>query len=117
MGQRKRHSAALKAKVAAGLRAGWTARHRGGESMAPVRVAVVVSTYACRRLDGHDQILFLQDDCVVHWHNWVSDFVGCFEGTARCGLVGAHLNRSWDRPWTELTGGVERTGPDSDVQR
>lgn len=58
--------------------------------------------YAWRKLSDHTYFLFLQDDCYVRKHNWVSDFITCFRSHKRCGLVGEHLNKGWDYPWSEL---------------
>lgn len=60
--------------------------------------------HAWRRLPDKRWFLFLQDECTIRTAGWVADFVETFETTPRCGLVGEHLNRAWDRPWTELCG-------------
>jgi hypothetical protein len=68
--------------------------------------------HAWRQLSGYDRFLFLQDDCLVKRPNWLRDFTRCFDSTPACGLVGEHLIRDWDRPWSELTDQNGRDGRD-----
>jgi hypothetical protein len=58
--------------------------------------------HAWRQLRNHDRFLFLQDDCLIRRDHWLAAFTRCFDATTCCGLVGEHLNRWWNRPWTEL---------------
>ena len=60
--------------------------------------------HAWRILPQYENYLFVQDDCYIKKDNWVKDFIGCFNSIEKCGLVGEYLNKSWDMPWTELTG-------------
>ena len=60
--------------------------------------------YAWRILPQYDNYLFMQDDCYIKKNNWLKDFIQCFNSIEKCGLVGEYLNKSWDMPWTELTG-------------
>lgn len=60
--------------------------------------------HAWRHLPDHRWFLFMQDECTVLRDRWLSDFFRTFEETPGCGLVGEHLNRAWDRPWSELCG-------------
>ncbi len=59
--------------------------------------------HAWRQLPEYDRLLFLQDECLVKRAKWLRDFVRCFDSTPGCGLVGEHLIRDWDRPWSELS--------------
>jgi hypothetical protein len=59
--------------------------------------------HAWRQLPGYERFLFLQDDCLVKRPRWLRDFILRFDSTPACGLVGEHLIRAWDRPWSELT--------------
>ena len=60
--------------------------------------------YAWRFLPQYENYLFMQDDCYIKKDNWLKDFIQCFNSIKKCGLVGEYLNKSWDMPWTELTG-------------
>ena len=60
--------------------------------------------YAWRLLPQYVNYLFMQDDCYIKKDNWLQDFIQCFYSIDHCGLAGEYLNRSWDMPWTELTG-------------
>lgn len=60
--------------------------------------------YAWRKLPNYDFYLFIQDDCFIRTKSWLKDFIKCFCSVEKCGLVGEYLNRSWDMPWSELTG-------------
>ena len=60
--------------------------------------------YAWRILPQYENYLFMQDDCYIKKDNWVKDFTECFNSIKKCGLVGEYLNKSWDMPWSELTG-------------
>jgi hypothetical protein len=68
--------------------------------------------HAWRQLPGYDRFLFLQDDCLVKRPGWLRDFIHCFDSTPACGLVGEHLIRAWDRPWSELTEQKDRDARD-----
>jgi len=57
--------------------------------------------HAWRQLPEYDRFLFLQDECLVKRPNWLGDFIRCFDSTPTCGLVGEHLIREWDKPWSE----------------
>lgn len=58
--------------------------------------------HAWRRLPEHERFLFVQDECTALRRNWLAAFATRFDRTPGCGLVGEHLNRPWDRRWTEL---------------
>jgi hypothetical protein len=58
--------------------------------------------HAWRRLPEYERFLFIQDDCRALRAGWLRDFARAFDGVPRCGAVGEHLNRAWDRPWDEL---------------
>ena len=58
--------------------------------------------YAWKQLPDYDRFLFLQDDCAVRKHGWLSSFIACFDNTARCGLVGETLQHGWGKPWEAM---------------
>ncbi len=58
--------------------------------------------YAWQQLPDYDRFLFLQDDCVIRRHMWLSDFIECFDSNTRCGLVGETLQRGWGKPWSMM---------------
>ncbi len=68
--------------------------------------------HAWRQLPGYDRYLFLQDECLVKRPKWLGDFIRCFDSTPACGLVGEHLIRAWDKPWSELTEQKDRDARD-----
>ncbi len=67
--------------------------------------------YAWRHLPDHDYFLFLQDDCIVSKNGWLQDFITCFVSTPRCGLVGENVERTWDKPWSELCSPSSQSDP------
>jgi hypothetical protein len=60
--------------------------------------------YSWRRLSEYDDYLFMQDDCFIRKEFWLRDFLTCFHSKELYGLVGECLHKSWNRPWSELTG-------------
>ncbi len=68
--------------------------------------------HAWRQLPEYDRFLFLQDECAVKRTGWLKDFLRRFDSTPACGLVGEHLIRSWDRPWSVLVEAQGREAKD-----
>jgi hypothetical protein len=58
--------------------------------------------YAWQQLPDYDRFLFLQDDCVVRKHRWLSSFIACFDKTRKCGLVGEKLQSHWGKLWETM---------------
>jgi hypothetical protein len=54
------------------------------------------------RLLPNDRFLFLQDECFVRTKRWLAEFEEAFDRAPRCGIVGEHSNRAWDKPWDRI---------------